>query len=329
LFRDNLKLKCRSPHEFLTSIVYSLSYAPPKRGSVLRQSLLEHGYIFTAMDMSFIYNKPAPDFLLVNKPQKIVLAVECKGNIISDNRTDKILRKFNDEVFNAINAIVHDNNGEFETEIVIHTFDIYAEDYVDVAEYIKSSLDMNVILWTTTASPQVIASPSTGEHEECYTLRKYLSSRYSANHKDNSLDKLLHGGIVIRENEIICNPLVDPDVEDSILFYEISDYLLRTALLDEYRGTSIQAIILTQKIKHDYQSPIPVGRIIKIIQCVFEVFPWLGTFKSSENRIIFKKKLSPKIEEFWDIRNKVLRMNKKEFWEYIRKIIEERSSRKS
>ncbi len=317
---SEIKIKCRNPHEFLISIIYSLSYASRKAGPVLHRSLLGLGYIFVALDIPSVFNMPAPDFLLVNTRRKIVVAVECKGDTVEDR---KLKKKFSDPVEDAIKSVVQDDRNEYKIEFVIHTFDIFANHYTHVAHNISEELGKDVLIWTTTAVPQVMADSATGGTAEYYTLRKYTSQNYSVKHYDNELERLLAQGILISESDIACNPLVDPDVEYKVLFYELSEYTLRAALSDKYRGRRIRVVEFTNDIKRDYQSIVKIDRLIGVITDIFEVFHELGEIKRSSMEIVFKKR--PRINEefikkFDDIRKTIINKSESEAKKYIREL---------
>jgi len=321
---SNVKIKCKNPHEFLISVIYSLSYASTVR-PILHHSLLGFGYVFTALDVPSIYNMAAPDFLLVNARQRIAIAVECKGDIVSD--TEKIRQKFSDQVIDAIRTVIHDTRGEYEIEFVIHTFDTYVNHYANMILDIREHVNRKVFLWTTSAVPQIMANQSIGGYTEIYTLKKPYLAGHDIKHIDSELDGLLTQGIGISESEIICNPLTDPEAEYSVLFYEISEYILRMALTDRYRGQEIMITELANHIKRDYQSPIKIDELIRVVRDVFNVFPELGEVKTSSYTVVFKKKPRINTDEFYNIREKIKGMGNKEAKSYVRELIEKRRKR--
>ena len=322
---SEIKVKCRSPHEFLVSIVYSLSYASTVKGPVLRHSLLGLGYIFTALDTPSVYNIPAPDFLLVNTQRKIVVAVECKSGVVENS---KLKKKFGKRVIDAIRSALQDSKEEFVIEFVIHTFDIYGNRYAKVAHSISRETDSNILIWTTTAAPQVMAGTSVGGSVEHYTLRKYVSSEYTAKHSDEELDRLLTQGILVREDDIACNPLADPDVGYQILFYEISEYVLRAALSDKYRGRRVRVLDLVQDIKRDYQSTVKIERLMRVVIDVLSIFSWLGEVKVSSYEIVFKKRPRIDIDDFYNVREKIVNMSDDEARRYVAKLKAERAKKR-
>ena len=322
---SGVSVKCRSPHEFLVSIVYSLSYASTVRGPVLQPSLLELGYIFTALDVPRVYNIPAPDFLLVNTQRKVVIAVECKGEATHDTGLE---RKFGGQVVDAIRSVVRDHDGEYTIEFVIHTFDIYGDYYASVAGVINEKLSSDVLIWTTTSSPQIKAGEAPGGYTEHYTLKKYTSPEYSANHNDRNLDEMLTRGILVSENDVVCNPLVDPNVSYQILFYVVSEYVLQAALSNRYRGRRVMVKEFVYNIKRDYQSPVKTDRLIRVMTDVFSVFPWLGEIKAGGAEIEFKKMPRIDIVDFYNVRQKIISMSDKEVRNYVRELGMKRSSKR-
>ncbi len=322
---SGVSVKCKSPHEFLVSIVYSLSYASTVRGPVLQPSLLELGYVFTALDVPWVYNIPAPDFLLINTQRKVVIAVECKGEATDDTGLE---RKFSSQVVDAIRSIVRDHDSEYKIEFVIHTFDIYGDYYSKVARVINEKLSNDVLIWTTTSSPQIKAGEAPGGYTEHYTLKKYTSPEYSVNHSDKILDEMLTRGILVSENDIVCNPLVDPNVGYQILFYVISEYVLQAALSDRYRGRRVMMTEFVYNIKRDYQSPVKTDRIIRVVIDILSVFPRLGEIKAGGAEIEFKKMPRIDITDFDNIRQKILSMSDKEARNYVRELGMKRRSSK-
>jgi len=304
--------------------MYSLSYASAGV-PVLHYSLLGLGYIFTALDIPSIYNIPAPDFLLVNVQRKIVIAVECKGGIVEDSRLKK---KFSKQVVDAIRSVVQDSKKEYTIEFVIHTFDIYGDYYAKVARAISKETNNIILIWTTTAIPQVRADSSVGGSVEYYTLRKYISPDFNVKHSDKDLDRLLTQGILISENDVVCNPLVNPDVGYQVLFYEVSEYVLRAALSDKYRGQRVRIIDVVHGIKRDYQSTVKTERLLGVVTDVFSVFPWLGEIKTSSYEIAFKKKPRIDIDDFYNVRERIINMNDSEARRYVMKLKAERSRKK-
>ncbi len=324
---SEIKIKCRNPHEFLISVVYSLSYASTVRGPALHHSLLGLGYIFSALDIPTIFNISAPDFLLINTQHKTVIAVECKGDIVENSKLDKLKEKFSERVVDAVRSAVQDSAGEYIIEFVIHTFDIYGDYYAKVAHNINKEVGHKVLLWTTTAIPQVRADASTRGPVEYYTLKKYVSSSYVANHNDEDLDRLLTQGILISENDIVCNPLVDPDVSYQVLFYEVSEYILRAAISDRYRGQRVEIVKFVQNIKRDYQSHVKTDRLLDVVIDIFSIFPWLGEVRTSSYEILFKKRPRLDIEDFYNVREKIIGMSDNEAKRYVRELKLKRSKR--
>ncbi len=311
--------ECNSPHDFLTSIVFSLSYASTGRGPMLQSSLLELGYTFTALEVPGIYNMPAPDFLLVNNHRKIVIAVECKGDIISkDKLVSKLKRKFSREIVDVIRSVARDKNNEYTIEFVIHTFDTYGNYYVNIAQAINKDVDSSVIIWTTTEKPQIKAGESFGDYSKHYTLRKYDSSEYDINHVDGTLNDILSQGIIISERDIVCNPLVNPDVGYPTLFYYISEYILLAALSDKYRGKRLLMNEFISLIKHDYQSPIKRERIYGVIRDILSVFPWLAKIRGGGAEIEFKKIPRIDIDSFYNVKEKIISLGDEEARRFIR-----------
>ncbi len=322
---SKIKIKCKNPHEFLISVIYSLSYASTVRGPPPYPSFLGLGYIFTALDIPSIYNMPAPDFLLVNTQRRIVIAVECKGDTVTD--VILIRKKFSDQVIDAIRTVVHDTKGEYEIEFVIHTFDIYTNYYTNAILNIREHVSKNVFLWTTSAVPQIMANQSIGGYTEAYTLRKPFLRENDIEHTDRDLEKLLTGGIGINESEIVCNSLADPEAEYPVLFYEISEYILRMAFTERYRGEKIRITELVHQIKRDYQSPIKMERLRKIIIDIFTVFPELGDVKTSSDTVVFKKRPRINTDKFYNIREEIKEMSSSEAKRYVRELIEKRKKR--
>jgi len=319
----DIKVKCRDPHEFLISVIYSLSYASTVKGPMLHRSLLDLGYTFTALDIPSIFRMPAPDLLLVSRLKKTVIAVECKGGTVEGSN---LRSKFSDKVVEAIRHIVHDRKGEYRVEFVVNTFDIYADHYMDVIQEISKDSGKDILLWTTSAVPQVMADSTVGSPAEYYTLRKYVTPSYSVRHIDNDLDELLTQGVLIGEDKIVCNSLVNPEVRYPVLFYEVSGYILHTALSDRYRGQRIKIMDFVNSIKCDYQSPVERDRLRRVIIDVFEVFPELGEVKSSSQEIVFKRRPRINIERFYEIREKIVNMTTNDAKRYVRELKTERRS---
>lgn len=318
-----IKTKCQTPHEFLISIIYSLSYTSSLVNiAVTSGSFIELGYVFSSIDIPGVTQFPAPDLLLINKPKKIIIAVECKSDIISsENPAKNIAQKFSGDFEESIRTLLEDQEKTYKIENVIHTFDIYAPKYAEIIREASEISGKDIILWHTTAESQIISNK---KGTEAYTLKKHPGKT----HTDQELENLLNKGIIISEDQIICNPLIDINPPYHVIFLEIAQYLITNLI--KYREQKVYLIDLVKKIKYDYQSPIRRDRLFQILQEVLKVFPELGELKARGNIVKFKKqpKLEAAIEKLEKIR-KEIPANNNAAKKYIRNIIKTQTKKKA
>ncbi len=320
-----IKVKCRSPHEFLASLIYSLSYASLRGGAPLPNSLIELGYFFTAIDTVEIYNMPAPDFMLINKAKKIALVIECKGDIVDE---EKVKRKFTEStellIRGVLDSLTEGKGSKFLVEYGLLIFDIHADYYVNIASRIRSPDGNKLFIWIVSARPQTMASTTGLGSSQLYTLRKYVTKDYSYEHADRELDERLSGGITVNEVDIICNPLMNPETDYPILFQEIAIYIFQLAIQRRYEKVRIAELV--RRIKHDYQSPIKSSTIDRVIRDVIGVFPELGELQAG-GIIKFKKRLQINIDEFHEVIERIASMDNRNARVYVTKIIREKQRR--
>ena len=295
------------------SIIYSLSYRVKSIGhSFIPSSFIELGYVFSSIEIPGIRNIPAPDLLLINKTRKIVIALECKSDVTS---IKEILKKFSNEVESSIRILLEDKEKVYVIEYVLHTFDIYAEKYEE--EISKMTNKQKIFLWSTTARSQVLYP----EGYETYTLRKHPIKKFNFKHTDEKLEEMLSNGIAIKEDQIVCNPLLDINPPYRVVFFEVIRYISGKAL--SLRGQEIPLKKLVEDIKQDYQSPISREFLFRVIKDVLKVFDELAELKSSESIAYFKKK--PKLDAFqekYDKLYKEMPQDDHSAKRYIRNLIE-------
>ncbi|MHA1505969.1 MAG: hypothetical protein ACTSR0_02085 [Candidatus Asgardarchaeia archaeon] len=236
---------CRTAHDFLISLLYSISYTsgPTSRPG----SLLELGYIFSTLDIPGIFNISAPDVLLINKAKKIVLAIECKSGAVDP---DNIINKFGDEVQEAIRTLLKDDTKKFRIEFGIFTYEKLVGDFESIVQKLRSSTTYELFIWYTTERPLFLPDGST----QAFFIRKHFSDDFRYVHSDSILDNYLTNGIIVREDQIRCNHLADKDAERPAIFYELSLFLLQRAV--QKPGETVFLHDLTDEIKVNYQSPI-------------------------------------------------------------------------
>nr|MDO8044842.1 hypothetical protein [Candidatus Baldrarchaeota archaeon] len=313
---------CRTAHDFLISLLYSISYTSgPTYYFSKPGSLLELGYVFSTLDIPSIFNISAPDVLLINKAKKIVLAIDCKSDTVDP---DNIVRKFGYEFQEAIRVLLRDDAKEFRMEFGVFTFEKYVRDFENIVMQIRSNTTYELFIWYTTERPLFIPD----ENAQAFFIRKYFSNSFHYNHCDNILDDYLTNGIIIREDQIRCNNLADKDAERPAVFYEVSLFLFQRAI--QKPGETIFLGKLIDEIKANYQSPVSRRVLIGVIRDIIEVFPQIAELEEKSMLVKFKKQKLKNfnIEEFQSIRQKVLYMNEKEYYEFIKNLKREKKEKK-
>ena len=311
----------RTAHDFLISLLYSISYTSgPTYYSSRPGSLLELGYVFSTLDIPGIFNISAPDVLLINKAKKIVLAIECKSGTVDP---DNIVKKFGDDVQEAIRILLKDENKEFHMEFGIFTYEKFVGDFESIVQKIRLNTTYELFIWYTTERPLFLPDGST----QAFFIRKHFSDDLLYIHSDSTLDNYLTNGIIVREDQIRCNHLADKDAERPAIFYEVSLFLLQRAV--QKPGETVFLRDLIDEIKVNYQSPISRSVLQEVIKDVFEVFPQIAEQERSGVVKFKKRKLSNlNIEEFHSIRQRALCMDEKEYKEFIKSLRKEREKKK-